>query len=443
MSDPLARYARSVALSGGVLWLIACWSQPSHTPSFSVLVALGVCALWAELRSSYVRGFGVVNFGEGIYLGVSLVYGGPWGAALACLLGLASDGWHRKDSRVALFNCGWALTTFSLAVWPLPGLEHPLARLTQAAILYALVAGWLQAGCIVHLEGVPWKVTLAQQWRLAQLSLPSAALLGLLTEWLLELGSGALILVLFPIEVFAAYVRVHQLHRQLLDTQAQLQAQGRQAALGLMAAGIAHEINNPLAAMGTSLHLLKRQNLPPQSAACLEMLDKGIERCRSVTERMLLYSRGSESEVGQGALLSEVAGDAMLFLKARLRDCRVDWNWQGDLRVACGAGDLVQILSNLLCNAADAMPGGGVIEVTSQVLGSRVRIDCRDQGEGVAKEHRERIFEPFFTTRDVGSGSGLGLSLSLGLARRVGGDLRLGNTGPTGSRFELELPLKN
>lgn len=443
MSSGLSGYARGVALLGMVVWLAACWVQPYHAPGWPVLLSLAVCALWAELRSSYVPGFGVVNFGEGLYLGVSLAYGGPWGGALACLLGFASDRWNRKDARVALFNCGWALTTFTLAVWPLPGIEHPLLRLLQASTLYALIAGLLQAGCIVHLEGVSWRTTLAQQWRLAHLSLPSAALLGLLTEWLIELGSWALVLILFPIEVFAAYVRVHQLHRQLLEAQAQLQAQGRQAALGLMAAGIAHEINNPLAAMGTSLHLLRRMQLPPPSAPCLEMMEKGIERCRSVTDRMLLYSRGTDVEAGQLSELSEVAADAVVFLKDRLRNCSVHWNWQGEQLVACGPGALVQILTNLLENAADAMPSGGTIEVSSEVAADRVRIYCRDSGGGIAREHRERIFDPFFTTKEVGSGTGLGLSLSRALARQVGGDLRLQDSGTSGSCFVLELPRKS
>lgn len=443
----LATYAQRVVLLGVVCWLASLVWGKHLWPSPTAAVFLVFSCLWAELRSSYLPGFGVINFGEGLYLAAALRYGGPLAALLAAGVGLVCDRVRRKDRRVMLFNLGWSLATFALAGWagspfrPEAALEPAqLAWLSLATLVYGGAAGTLQAGCQNHMENMTWRETLRHQARLLKLSLPSAALLALLGQAVLGLAPWAVLLMLFPVEMLAAYVRVEQLHQQLLRAQAQIQAQGRQAAMGLMAGGVAHEINNPLAAVATSAQLLRRLPLPDKAGACLDIIDSGVARCRSITQRMLTYARGDGEGVGPAPLAAAVE-DARLFLESRLRNVELT----GLERLpelpslACSPGALVQVLSNLLANAADA--GATRIELSGTRDGRWLNIRCQDNGSGIPKKDAERIFEPFFTTKEVGAGTGLGLSLSQGLVEKAGGRLSLESTSAQGSTFVLKMPV--
>ena len=446
MSAGLGAFARRVLLLGVICWLASLCFGKHAWPSLQALLWLSLSAFWAEMRSSYLPGFGVINFGEGLYLGASLRYGGPLAGPVAALVGLACDLQRRKDSRVTLFNLGWALSTFSLAGWvgsqfnPEAPLEPiNLAWLVAAALAYGACAGGLQAGCQTHMENMSWSETLRHQLRLLKLSVPSAALLALLSQSLLGLAPWAILMVLFPVEMLAAYVRVEQLHQQLLQAQAQIQAQGRQVAMGLMAAGVAHEINNPLAAVSTSAQMLQRLPLPPKAGPCVDLILKAVDRCQSITRRMLTYAR-TDLEAGGPALLHSTVEDALLFLHERLKKARLlDFNSLNQAPpVALSPGALVQVISNLLSNAADA--GAAEIRLEHKLNGNRVELRCIDNGHGIDKSAAERIFDPFFTTKQVGEGTGLGLALCQGLVEKVGGRLQLEKTSPQGSCFLLSLP---
>ena len=446
MPPALAGFARRVFLLGVLCWVAAWLCSRQAWPTGPALLWLSLSAIWAELRSSYLPGFGVINFGEGLYLGASLRYGGPLGAAVAALVGLVCDLRRGKHRQVLIFNFGWALATFSLAGWvgsrfqPENPLEWTnLAWLCAAALAYGAVAGLLQAGCQTYMEEMAWSETLQHQLRLLKLSIPSAALLALLSQSLLGLAPWAILMVLFPVEMLAAYVRVEQLHQQLLQAQAQIQAQGRQAAMGLMAAGVAHEINNPLAAVSTSAQMLQRMPLPDKAAPCLALILKGVDRCQSVTDRMLTYARG-DADSGGPARLHAAVQDALLFLHERLKTAHLgDFHaLQQAPEVAISPGALVQILTNLLSNAADS--GATQITLTHQVQGDWVELRCSDDGSGIPPQIAERIFEPFFTTKQVGEGTGLGLSLCKGLVDKAGGRLEIEKSPNPGTTFRLRLP---
>jgi signal transduction histidine kinase len=265
-------------------------------------------------------------------------------------------------------------------------------------------------------------------------------MLALLGQSLLGLSPWAILLVLFPVELLAAYVRVEQLHRQLLQAQAQIQAQGRQVALGLMAGGVAHEINNPLTAVSTSAQMLQRMQLPDPARPCLDLILKGVERCQSVTERMLTYARGDLDTKGP-AYLHPAVQDTLLFLHERLQKAHLaDFSTLAQApAVAISPGALVQILSNLFSNAADA--GASDIRIHHRLRDKQLELRCHDNGQGISPNQAERIFEPFFTTKEVGQGTGLGLSLCQGLVEKAGGKLQLESTSAQGSCFLLRLPL--
>lgn len=450
MTDPVIRFARRVLLAGLLVCSPSCLVYPrSDAPDWLALLCLLTSAVWAELRSQYVVGFGVLNFGEGLYVGAALRYG-PVVGVLACLAGFVCDTVRKKDKRVRLFNCGWALVTFSVTAWaglgfqPERGLDAAnLGWAGLASLAYAFTAGWLQAECQMHVEGVTRGETLVWQAKLLPLALPGALLLGLLTQGLLGWAPAAIILVLFPIELLAAYVRVRELHQQLLQAQAQIQASSRQASLGVMAAGIAHEINNPLGAMKISLSMLQRQPLPESCLPSLNLLGQGIERCHSVTQRMLLYSRSQPEKGPSTAGLWDTIQDAQLFLHARLRHCslEVDPAIQALPSVRINPGALVQILTNLLSNASDSGADSLRIQLRARVVTEVLELRCVDNGQGIPAANRGRIFEPFYTSKEPGRGTGLGLSISQTLARSAGGELLLEDSNSSGSTFLLRLRL--
>ncbi len=429
------RFSIAVLALGLGLWLA---SGPLVAPPVWTLLALALVAIYGELRSLYVPGYGALNLGECLYFGATLCWGPATGALLTALLGLASDRLNHKRPVVLTFNLGWSLVTFTLVGMVARGadLSAP-TRLLAATLTYAVTAGALQAAAQSYFEGLSFRHTARMQFQGLKLQVPAVLTLGTLCAHLLLLAPWPVLLMVFPVEITSAYVRIRELHsslqaahRQLQEAQARMLAGERQASLGVMAAGVAHEINNPLAAMATTLHMLRRH---PGDAACLELLEKGIARCQGITTRMLAYSRGP----GTGQDRSDLAAvlhDALLFTEVQLKKIP---DLSGLPPVACEPGELVQVLTNLLSNAHQASPE---VEVSARFSGALVELEVRDFGPGIPEEIRSRLFEPFFTTRPVGQGTGLGLFLARGIAERAGGKLELATTGPGGSAFRLQLP---
>lgn len=426
----LWRFAGLTAGLGLLVWGYSCLHLAWRAPGLIGLLALGGTCVYAEVRSLYVPGYGGLNFGEGLYFGATLSYGAPVSAALTCLFGLAADRSKRKHPAVMLFNTGWALCTYSVVGWataafqPAAGLSPGnCAALLLGTLAYALVAAVLQAVCQTYMEGMPLSDTMRHQLQGMRLGAPAALLLGAFAYVLIELAPWAVVIALFPVEVFTAYVRVNQLHKELLATQGQLQANSRQAALGVLTAGVAHEINNPLAVIGSSLHMLGSQPLNPHGLLCLKMANQGLERCQSITNRMLLYSRPPDNRPSS-CTLKEVLEDTLLFLASRLGKMQVHLPEGLDTLppVSCDPGLLVQVFTNLLSNAADA----GAANLHLRVDGNVWRF--QDDGDGVPDAMREKIWDPFFTSKELGKGTGLGLPISLSLIQSIGGQLWLEGT---------------
>jgi PAS domain S-box-containing protein len=225
----------------------------------------------------------------------------------------------------------------------------------------------------------------------------------------------------------------------------QLAISERLSSLGLLTAGVAHEINNPLEGIGNYLTLLAREDVPADKRArYVEQVRAGFDRIRTIVRDLLAFARPGvehgEAELGEvvervralcgytksfGAVVVEVAG------------------LEAPLVVPGDRGRLEQVLLNLLLNAATAMGGRGRILVradreTRDVDGEPcVRITVDDEGPGIAPEQLSSIFDPFFTTTQ---GNGLGLSISYGIVRAHGGSLVASNRPEGGARFVVELP---
>lgn len=268
-----------------------------------------------------------------------------------------------------------------------------------------------------------------------------------------------------------------QAYRRLQDAEAHLVQSGQLEAIGLVAAGVAHELNNPLSFVAASVeHLrgyfgclmeavdrcrdLQRAGVPP--ALCVaprwgpaleaalrevpETLDdceEGARRAAQVVEELRAFSRGgAESEWGPVDVNRGIRSTVAL-LRGRLRQgIQVHLHLDPVPAVHGSAGQLNQVFLNLLVNAADAIGGNGGIWIDSRHDGAArlVRIRVRDDGRGIAPEHLGRVFDPFFTTKPTGKATGLGLSVSLAIVRRLGGTLVVDSVPGRGTVFEIAVP---
>jgi len=224
------------------------------------------------------------------------------------------------------------------------------------------------------------------------------------------------------------------------------------AAVGRLAAGVAHEINNPLATI----------------AACAESLEKRIEegafgsspdaddlreylglirdeafRCKSITNGLLDFSRlraGQRVPVNVSDLIKATA--RLVTHQQRGDNIKIEIETAEDLAVVLGdAAQLQQAVVALATNAIDAMPEGGTLTLRATQSGSRIMIEVRDTGIGISPENLTKIFDPFFTTKDIGQGTGLGLAVCYGILSDHGGRLDVRSSVGVGTTFTITLPV--
>ena len=239
----------------------------------------------------------------------------------------------------------------------------------------------------------------------------------------------------------------------LAEVQEQLARSRRLASIGQLAAGVAHEINNPLAAITTCAEATLRdiKSDPATARAAverqwdyyLEEIVRQALRCKQITRGLLDLSRQKRARRDPVDLNRVVAQAAQLFERRGREEGGVRVEVEPDPLVGEVATDeamVRQVLDNLLANALDAAGAGGAVHVSTLLVGERVRVEVADTGAGIAPETLARIFDPFFTTKDPGRGAGLGLAISLTLAEALGGALTVESKPGKGSRFRLWLP---
>ncbi|RLA37409.1 MAG: sensor histidine kinase [Gammaproteobacteria bacterium] len=227
--------------------------------------------------------------------------------------------------------------------------------------------------------------------------------------------------------------------------QQQLLGQARLASIGQMAAGLAHEINNPLNNVLAFLKLARRE-LPEGADGPGRDLDAAREealRAATIIRGVLDFARQAPPQLETFAVTAWLAdGIGAVAEAARLREVTVlDDDESGDASCKGDRGQLLQALVNLLLNAVQASPEGGTVEVMASVTEGQLTVRVRDRGAGLPAIDRERLFEPFYTTKPVGAGTGLGLAVALGLVEQHGGRLTLSERAGGGAEARLQLPL--
>jgi PAS domain S-box-containing protein len=238
----------------------------------------------------------------------------------------------------------------------------------------------------------------------------------------------------------AVLVALDLRRRRALEDQI-LRAQ-KLAAVGLLAAGIAHEINNPLSGVVGYSRLLLEKPLEPWIREKVEKIAASGERCRKIVEGVLLFSRQREGVKKRPLELSALV-DRVISIgeyQWRMHNVRILREGLGPAHVVGDSNQLEQVLLNLLSNAVDAMPRGGRIRLKTGREDGRVKLEITDEGCGIPPEIVDRIFDPFFSTKEIGKGTGLGLAISYGIIKDHGGDILVRSQPGQGSTFTILLP---
>jgi signal transduction histidine kinase len=235
--------------------------------------------------------------------------------------------------------------------------------------------------------------------------------------------------------------------REQQQAQAGVMQASKMAAVGQLAAGVAHELNTPLGAVQLQLELTQMQpGLSPVANKALEVAGKAVEHAQKIISRLLYYSREGASE-RQIFDLSEIVADTMQLLSHQLQidGVQVEVQTHAGCSASLNANEIQQVLTNLILNAKDSCLEKGArgrrILVRTVTNGKESGIEVYDQGAGIPEAIRERIFEPFFTSKPVGKGVGLGLSVSMELVQQHQGRLvAVPAEAPWSTVFRIILP---
>lgn len=235
---------------------------------------------------------------------------------------------------------------------------------------------------------------------------------------------------------------------------AQVIEAGKLASVGELAAGIAHEINNPVAIMieeaGWIEDLLDENNLQQcedrdELLRALAQIKTQGRRCKEITHKILSFARKTDNAL-KSINVNELIHDVVSVVeqRSRLSNIKIQTNLSPILpMVTVSPSETQQVLLNLINNALDSMEKhGGTLTISTNKLQENLSIQVADTGEGIPENIKSKIFDPFFTTKQVGKGTGLGLSICYGIIKKYGGEIRVSSTEGMGTTFHVTIPLK-
>ena len=241
------------------------------------------------------------------------------------------------------------------------------------------------------------------------------------------------------------------LGRRTVESEKQLLHSEKQASVGRLAAGVAHEINNPLTGVLTFTHmLLRRKDIDDEMRSDLETIANATERVRKIVKGLLDFSRqtGLDREPTEVNHLVKSAV-SLMENQALVKGIKIVFEPGQDIPMLTLDRSQIQgTLLNIILNALDATQPGEEIRISTNLISSvtdtnrkGVEIAITDTGSGIQPDHLDKLFDPFFTTKEVGQGTGLGLAVSLGIVQRHGGTIRVQSEVGKGSTFSIRLPL--
>jgi len=272
---------------------------------------------------------------------------------------------------------------------------------------------------------------------------------------LIALGGVALIIIGAFFTTRAMMKELMRMERKKAASDEVAMQSSKMAALGKMAAGIAHEINNPLAVIGEKAGWMKdllamedvahSENLQELSDA-VDKIEYHVVRAKTVTHRLLGFARRMEP-LTERVNVNTVLDESIDFLEneARYRNIDIQTNYAPDLPLTTtDQSQLQQVFLNIINNAIDAIGKDGEITINTRMSkrSSEICIEIHDNGPGMPKDVLQKIFDPFFTTKEVGKGTGLGLSISYSIVEKLGGRILVASEEGQGTTFTIYLPVR-
>jgi two-component system NtrC family sensor kinase len=262
----------------------------------------------------------------------------------------------------------------------------------------------------------------------------------------------ALILLVLSIILFRSK-RLVQMQIERETATAQFEHAAKLASIGELSAGIAHEINNPLAVISEEVGLMKDLMNPEfkqkvtfdDLQSHLDDVQEAVFRCRDITRKLLSFVRKADIQLKShhvNELMDEVL-DGFWLHELAVSNIELVKNYGSDLPgIITDANQITQVFLNILNNAADAIKPPGRITISTSCNGGNLQIAIADTGKGITPEQMGKIFLPFYTTKEVGKGTGLGLSVSYSIVKSFGGDILVESISGKGSVFTVVLPVK-
>ena len=238
--------------------------------------------------------------------------------------------------------------------------------------------------------------------------------------------------------------RLIRSRHELISAQSQVYHAERLAAIGRLASGIAHELNNPINGVRNCIYAIRHDLQDREkNLAYLQLMDEGMEQAASVITKLLGFARKQQparTPVSMNTVVRTVA--RLLSFDLGRKGIVLEMHLQDDLPSVTGDSQLLQeVMMNLLLNSIDAVGEHGYIRVCTRTADEgRVGVEVHDRGRGIAETDLPHIFDPFFTTKDTGEGTGLGLSISLGIVQAHGGSIDVTSRSGLGTTFTVELP---